>query len=173
MMNNLQMYEALKNLTGWELVDGFSVGGFEYMGFSKMNSHKLIIISSQMETVYDCEDKSLTEMVADIDEKEFVAISDLFPDEIIPIATYWGGSMPHETAQGERVEISYYGEHVISGKELKYQQIQFIDKSGDRNLIYDNYPCYVCGFSYDGNYFALADDGGVMIIRRKDRIEIK
>ena len=36
-----------------------------------------------------------------------------------------------------------------------------------RNLIYDNYPCYVCGFSSDGNNFALADDGGVVIIRRK------
>ena len=121
-----------------------------------------------METVFDCEDKSLTETEISIDEKEYVVMCDALPDEIIPIASYWGGSLPHETAQGERVEISYYGDHVTtSGKELRFQKIHFIDESGNKKLIYDSYPCYVCGFSNDGKYFALADDGGLAIIRRR------
>ncbi|MCR4792897.1 MAG: hypothetical protein K5871_09105 [Lachnospiraceae bacterium] len=137
------------------------------MGFSTVNSNKLIIISSQMETVFDCDDKSLTETEINIDEKEYVAVCDHFPDEVIPIASCWGGSLPHKTVRGDCVDIEYYGEHEISGKKLRYQKIYLLDESGNRNLIYDNYPCYVCGFSSDGNYFALADDGGVVIIRRK------
>ena len=162
------MHEALKNLNSWEFVDSFSVGGFEYMGFGGADNKKLIIISSQRETVFDCEDKSLIEISAAIDENEYVAMCDLFPDEIIPIASYWGGSLPHETSEGDRVEISYYGDHVTEyGKELRFQKIYLTDSMGNRDLIYDNYPCYVCGFSRDGRYFALADDGGVVIIRRR------
>lgn len=45
-MNNIQMCEMLKKLNEWEFVDAFSVGGFEYMGFSNVSPNKLIIISS-------------------------------------------------------------------------------------------------------------------------------
>lgn len=167
-MNNIQMCEMLKKLNEWEFVDAFSVGGFEYMGFSGVSPNKLIIISSQKETVFDCDNKSMSEIEIDIDEKEYFAICDIFPDEIIPIASYWGGSLPHKTVQGDYIEMKYYGDHVTSsGKKLRFQKIYLIDKSGCRNLIYDNYPCYVCGFSSDGKNFALADDGGVVIIRRK------
>ena len=168
MINSIQMSEVLKTLNNWGFVDSFSVGGFEYMGFSEKKPNKLIIISSQKETVYDCDNKSLTEAGIDIDEKEYTAMCDLFPDEIIHIASYWGGSLPHSTPQGDQVEISYYGDHVTSmGKELRLQKIYFVDGTGNKTLIYDDYPCYVCGFSHDGKYFALADDGGLTVIRRK------
>ena len=165
-MNCIQVCEALKSIKGWEFVDSFSVGGFEYMGFSNNNSNKLIIISSQRNTIFDCVDGSITDIDAEFDEKEFVAITDMLPDEYIPIAGAYGGQMSHKTSQGERVEISYHDKHIASGKELQSQQIEFVDRFGAENIIYDNYPSYVCGFSYDGNSFALADDGGVYILRR-------
>lgn len=43
------MCEMFKKLNEWEFVDAFSVGGFEYMGFSNVSPNKLIIISSQKE----------------------------------------------------------------------------------------------------------------------------
>ena len=52
----------------WEFVDVFLVGGFEYMGFSNVSPNKLIIISSQKETVFDCDNKSLSEIEIDIDD---------------------------------------------------------------------------------------------------------
>ena len=166
MMNNIQEAEAMKSLKDWKLVGSFAVGGFAYMGFSKSDSNKLIVLSEQRETVFDCKDGSITDINAVFDEKEFVAVTDDIPDEYIPIAGAYGGLMPHDTALGEKVEISYYGTHVISGKQLKYQKIVFTDRSGNETVIYDNYPSYVCGFSQDGNSFALADDGGIIVIRR-------
>ena len=166
MMNSFQMSEAMKNLNEWKLVGSFSVGGFEYMGFSNIDSNKLIIISSQRETIFDCEDGSITDIDVIFDEKEFVAVTEVLPDECIQIAGTYGGQMPHKTLQGERVEVSYHDKHIVSGKELQLQQIVFVDRFGTEKIIYDNYPSYVCGFSYDGNSFALADDGGVYILRR-------
>ena len=166
MMNSIQINEAMKNLKEWELIGSFSVGGFEYMGFSNNNSNKLIIISSQRNTIFDCEDGSITDIDAEFDEKELVAITDMLSDEYIPIAGAYGGQMPHKAPQGERVEVSYHNRHIVSGKELQLQQIVFVDRFGAENIIYDNYPSYVCGFSYDGNSFALADDGGVYVLRR-------
>lgn len=168
MMNNIQTSEAMKNLKEWNLVGSFSVGGFDYMGFSESDSNKLIIISSQRETIFDCKDESITDIEAVFDEKEFVAVTDALPDEYIPIAGAYGGNLSHNTIQGDRIEIFYYGTHFISGKVLKLQQILFIDRFGNEQKIYDNYPSYVCGFSNDGNSFALVDDGGICILRRKN-----
>lgn len=113
MMNNIQTSEAMKNLKEWNLVGSFSVGGFDYMGFSESDSNKLIIISSQRETIFDCKDESITDIKAVFDETEFVAVTDALPDEYILIAG-------------------------------------------------------ACGFSNDGNSFALVDDGGICILRRKN-----
>ena len=39
-MNNIQTSEALKNLKEWKTAGCFSVGGFDYMGFSESDSNK-------------------------------------------------------------------------------------------------------------------------------------
>lgn len=166
-MNYKQMHEAMESLNEWKLITSFTVGGFDYLGFSRNNPHKLLIISGQKDTVFDCKDKSITEAVIAIDEKEFVALCDLLPDEEIPIAGSYGGSISHKTKQGERVEIINHDPHVLSGKELIYQKIDFIERNGNRTTIFDSYPAYVFGFSCDGNYFVLADDGALWILKRK------
>jgi hypothetical protein len=77
-----------------------------------MLERKLIIISSQRKTIFECEDGSISDIDAEFDEKELVAITDMLPDEYIPIASAYGGQMSHKTLQGERVEISYHDKHV-------------------------------------------------------------
>lgn len=159
--------DVLNKIENWEWITSFSVGGFEYTGFVESDSSKLIIISSQEETIYDIKEKRLIEINAEIDEINHMAICDMFPDEMINIAGEYGGKLSLETKQGEKIQISNYGTHVISGKELHYQKIDFIDMNGNTKTIYDSYPAYICGFSNDGNSFVLAEDGGVHIIRRK------
>lgn len=167
MLNYEQMRAAIATLKDWELVSSFTVGGFDYMGFSVSEPYKLLILSGQRDTVYDCSLKRLVDAEVIVDEKTFIAMCDLLPDEFIPIAGSYGGSIPHETAQGERVEITYHDPHTVSGKELIYQQIEFVDLAGNRTVIFDSYPSYVCGFSSDGNYFALADDGALWVLKRR------
>lgn len=45
-------------------------------------------------------------------------------------------------------------------------EVTFISSQGKEIVIFWNYSAYICGFSYDGNYFVLADDGGVTVIKR-------
>ena len=35
------------------------------------------------------------------------------------------------------------------------------DLDNQKTQIYDRYDAYICGFSGDGNYFVLSDDGGI------------
>lgn len=167
MLNCTGMVEAMKRLKSWEFITSFAVGGFGCMGFSKQKPNMLLIVSDQMETVYDSEAKSLIETEAAVDWKEYTAICELMPDEMIDVAAEWGGSLPQETPDGDRIVISLYGDHEISGKILRFQKIEFIEADGSSEIIYDSYPSYTCGFSLDGRSFALADDGGIYILRKR------
>ena len=77
MFLNCELCEALKSLKDWTLVGSFAVGGFEYMGFSISDSNKLIVISSDRETVFDSRDGSITDIEAVIDETKFQAMVDI------------------------------------------------------------------------------------------------
>ena len=44
--------------------------------------------------------------------------------------------------------------------------ITFILNQSDKIKVYENYGAYICGFSYDGNYFVIANDGGIIVIKR-------
>ncbi len=75
--------DVLNKIENWEWITSFSVGGFEYAGFVDSDSSKLIIISSQKETIYDIKEKRLIEINAEIDEINHMAICDMFPDEMM------------------------------------------------------------------------------------------
>ncbi len=47
LMNYDESIRACQHIDGWKFVTSFSVGGFEWLGFSKKISNKMIIISSQ------------------------------------------------------------------------------------------------------------------------------
>lgn len=51
MMNSMESLEALKKIDDWDIITNFSVGGFEWLGFSKEEPNKLICISSQKTTI--------------------------------------------------------------------------------------------------------------------------
>ena len=94
---------ACKNIDDWKFVTSFSVGGFEWAGFSKENPNKLIIISSQKTTILDCDNGKLENCIVDYDEEELIAFCDKLPSEAILIAGQYGGKFPEVTNQGERI----------------------------------------------------------------------
>lgn len=51
LMKYNESIRACQYIDGWKLVTSFSVGGFEWLGFSKEISNKMIIISSQKTTI--------------------------------------------------------------------------------------------------------------------------
>ena len=66
--------KACQNIEGWKFVTSFSVGGFEWLGFSKERPNKMIIISSQKTTILDCNSGELENCSIDYDEDELIAM---------------------------------------------------------------------------------------------------
>lgn len=157
-MNYDESIQVCQHIDGWKLVTSFSVGGFEWLGFSKENPNKMIIISSQKTTILDCDNGTLENCTIDYDEEELIAICDQLPNEQIFIAGEYGGRLPDTTDKGERVLIQETNEHIMT--------ITFILNQSKKVKVYENCGAYICGFSYDGNYFVIASDGGIIVIKR-------
>ena len=149
---------ACKNIYGWEFVTSFSIGGFEWMGFSKESLNKMIIISSQKSTILDCNNGKLENCIIEYDEEELIAICDKLLNEQILIAGQYGGELPETTKQGEQVLIQETSEHI--------RTVTFIYNKEKKIKIFENYGPYICGFSYDGNYFMIVDDAGIIVLKR-------
>lgn len=158
LMNYDESIRACQHIDGWKFVTSFSVGGFEWLGFSKKISNKMIIISSQKTTILDCDNGKIENCMIDYDEEELIAIRDKLPDEQILIAGEYGGNLPDTTNKGERVLIQKTKEYITT--------ITFIPGQSDEIKVYENYGAYICGFSYDGKYFVIANDGGIIVIKR-------
>ena len=103
---------ACKNIDDWKFVTSFSVGGFEWAGFSKENPNKLIIISSQKTTILDCDNGKLENCIVDYDEEELIAFCDKLPSEAILIAGQYGGKFSEVTNQGEQIIIQETTEYI-------------------------------------------------------------
>lgn len=159
MMNFQDNLEAFKQIDDLELVTSFSFGGFQWLGFSKEQPNKMLCISSQKATILNCENGILEECNVEYDEMELIAICDKLLNEEISIAGQYGGELPLTTSRGEQVIIQETEEHIMT--------IFFVSARDAKRKVYWNYSAYICGFSYNGNYFVLADDGGILVMKRK------
>lgn len=149
---------ACKNIDDWKFVTSFSVGGFEWAGFSKENPNQLIIISSQKTTILDCDNGKLENCIADYDEEELIAFCDKLPSEAILIAGQYGGKFPEVTNQREQIIIQETTQYI--------RTVTFISNQNKKTKIFESYGLYICGFSYNGDYFMIADDGGIIVLKR-------
>ena len=148
---------ACKKIDGWKFVTSFSVGGLEWLGFSKESLNKMIIISSQKSTILDCSNGKLEDCTIGYDEEELIALCDKLSNEQISIAGQYGGELPEITKQGEQVLIQETNEHI--------KIVTFYD-SNQKIKIFESYGLYTCGFSYDDNYFMIANDAGIIVLKR-------
>ena len=157
--------KSLDKLNGWEVACEFSVGGFLDMGFSEFESGKLLCISSQYAAVIDCETGEKARCECEYDECNKTAVCDLLPDETIKLCSVWSGGKRLESRQGESVRI-ISTEESVKGKIIQKDQVMF--RTGNREVcIYDSYSIYSCTFCVRGDYFALACDGGVTVLKRR------
>lgn len=145
-------------LADWEPVREFVAGGLEWVGFSKVDTRKLLCISSQKTTVIDCFSGEILECCCEYDEEAAIAYCDELPDEEIGIAGYYGRKLPDRSAQGDRVCVN---------QENSITTVLFSSAQGEKSVIFRNYGFYACGFSYDGEYFVFAQDAGVTVLRRR------
>jgi len=151
--------KACEDISGWQLAASFSVGGFEWLAFSEKQQGKMMIISSQRTTVVDCENGQITDCETVFDEQELTAYCDLLSDEELHLSGQFGGELPHSAPSGEKVTVRTNDKHIM--------QIFFTAADDRTTQIYDRYDAYICGFSGDGNYFVLADDSGILILKKK------
>ena len=156
----------LDRLKDWEVACEFSVGGYIDMGFSELQSGKLLCISSQYAAVIDCDtgEKKLCE--CEYDEWRRTAVCDQLPDEIVKLcSSIWSGGKRLESRQGESVRIITI-EESVGGKIIRKDQVIF--RTGKQEVcIYHSCSIYNCTFCVRGDYFTLACDGGVTVLKRR------
>lgn len=168
-MNILDQEESMARIKGWSMVTSFSVGGFLYFGFSSKYPDKILIVSSQKDTILDCGTGMLHDCEAEIDEENHIAFCDLLADDFFKIYGQYGGDISQQTKEGESVFFKILGSHKVGDKELQIQQVSFVDRNKEHVVIHRGYLIYTCGFTLDGNYFVFADDGGIFVLKRQTK----
>lgn len=153
------MWIDCNKLADWELVKEIVVSGLEWVGFSKVNTRKLLCISSQKTTIIDCFSGEVFECSSEYDEEATIAYCDELPNEEISIAGYYVGKIPDSSVQGDSVSIN---------KENFITTVLFSSAQGNKSMIFCNYGFYTCSFSYDGKYFVFAQDAGVTVLKRNN-----
>ncbi len=148
----------------WIKTADFSVGGLLWIGFSKKQTNKLICISSQYSSLVDCDTGEIVKCDVDYDEEDCVAISSCFPNEVIDIYGQYGGCPILNSKNDEKIIIQTQ-EEKYGDKTVIRVKICFVTPDS-KIKIYDNYGYYTCSFSSCGNYFVLADDGGITVLKR-------
>lgn len=157
----------LDRLKDWEVACEFSVGGFIDMGFSELESGKLLCISSQYAAVIDCNTGEKVRCECEYDEWRRIAVCSQLQDETVKLCSVWSGGKRLESRQGESVRI-ITTEESVGGKIRRKDQVMFCTERQEV-CIYDSYSIYNCTFCVRGDYFALACDGGVTVLKRKTK----
>ncbi|MCM1193060.1 MAG: hypothetical protein NC123_01955 [Butyrivibrio sp.] len=152
------MQITVDGLTNWECVGELSVGGLEWVGFSKEHCNKLLCISSQRCTLMDCKTGIIDECDCEYDEVTHTALCSLLPDDVIYISGQYGGKILHSTQKRDKVRIEIHADNRTS--------VYFANDSQFETIIFNDYGFYTCGFSYDGEYFVFAQDAGITLLRR-------
>lgn len=102
----LHMWIDYSKIADYQVVKEVVVGGLEWIGFSKVDTSKLLCISSQMTSLIDCCSGEYIQCDCDYDEESQIAYCDKLPDEEIEIAGQYGGKLPADSTQGEKISIN-------------------------------------------------------------------
>lgn len=153
------MWIDISGLKEWQLTIEKTVGGFEWLGFSKKSPAKMLCISYDKSTIFDCSNGNIENCNINLYEERSIAICDKLPGEEINLSGQYGGEISQTTSKGDKVQIETSPDFITT--------VTFISSKKKRNVIYSDYGFYTCGFSYDGRYFVFAQDAGLTILKRK------
>ena len=84
---------------GWEKIT-FAVGGLMYIGFSDINTEKLVVISSQGQSIINCRTDEKIYCEENYDENDLITRVEEFGDEALSIAGEGGGGLRWHSKDG-------------------------------------------------------------------------
>ena len=149
---------------GWEK-ETVAVGGLMYLGFSNLQTEKLVVISSQRQSVIDCRTGEKIFCEENCDEEDLIACAGPLGDELVSIAGIGGGGLRKFSRSGDSLDRAapfWPREQVIFMPQYTiWQQHPEVC-----TVIFDDYEPLAFGFSRCGNYMAVATSSEVDIFRR-------
>lgn len=149
---------------GWEK-ETFAVGGLMYIGFSNVQTEKLVVISSQGQSVIDCRTWEKVYCEENCDEEDLIACAEPLGDELVPIAGMGGGGLRRFSRSGDgldRAAPCWPREQII----FMPRYASWYEHPEACTVIFDDYAPLAFGFSRCGNYMAVATSSEVDIFRR-------
>lgn len=149
---------------GWQEFS-FAVGGLLYIGFSETYTEKLICISSQRQSLIDCETGAKVYCDENYDEHNLIACAQELGDEIVPIAGIGGGGLRLCSEAGdflERIAPYWPQEQVI----FMPKYASWYSKPEQCSVIFEDYEIRACGFSRCGRYMAACSASDLKIFRK-------
>jgi len=149
---------------GWERTL-FAVGGLMYLGFSNLQTEKLIVTSAQGQRVIDCRAGEKTRCDGNYDADDLIALAGGLGEELVPIAGEEGGGLRR---------CSKAGDSLVSAAPLwPKEQIIFMPEfalwheSPEKcTVIFDGYEIKAFGFSRCGAYMAVGSADTLAIFKR-------
>ena len=150
---------------GWEK-ETLAVGGLMYLGFSNLQTEKLVVISSQRQSVIDCGTGEKTCCEENYDEQDLIACAEPLGDELIPIAGLEGGGLRRSSPAGDGLYLAapfWPREQII----FMPQYVSWWYQNPERcTVIFDDYGVLAWGFSRCGDYLAIGTSSDLHIFRR-------
>lgn len=150
--------------SGWEC-HKMAVGGLMYVGFSEVDTEKLICISSQGQSVINCNTMKKSYCTEDYDENNLTACAEELGDEIVKIAGLMGGGLRTGSKEGnllQKISPSWPKEQIIFCPAF---QSPFIAPEKCLN-VFEDYEIRAYGFSKCGNYFIIATSSDLIIYKK-------
>ena len=152
---------------GWESTT-LAIGGLMYIGFSDVQTEKLICISSQAQSIINCKTMKKTYCDENYDENDLVACAEELGDEIIKIAGDMGGGLRRYSKEGislQKISPYWPKEQIIFCPNF-YSPYNVPDKCYN---IFEDYGVKAYGFSKCGRYFVIATTSDLIIYKRIEK----
>ncbi|MGH1543719.1 MAG: hypothetical protein ACRBHB_25190 [Arenicella sp.] len=175
LINLLEHVKAEKHPNGWRHVTSIAVGGLLSVGFSKVETHLLLVISSSGRGLIDSSTGNKIER--DYEEYEGLDEWDLtckgigtVQDETITICGLNGGGLPQSNSAGETLEVvspNWPEQDLILCREHKCSLID--GHQSYCNKIYTEH-LRGFGFSWCGNYIVAACGSDFDIWQRIEKL---
>ena len=149
---------------GWEKTT-YAVGGLMYVGFSNVRTEKLVVISSQGQSVIDCKTGSKTYCTENYDEGDLIALAEELGDEIVPIAGEGGGGLRRYSNDGNTlisVAPFWPAEKIVFMPNYTLYTLN----PEKCTIIFEDYEIKTFGFSKCGNYMAVCNSHTLDIFKK-------
>lgn len=152
---------------GWEKTV-YAVGSLMYLGFSYVQTEKLIVISSQKQSVIDCRTNTKLPSSGSYDEDELIALDDILGDEIVPLAGDAGGGLRRFSKEGNM--LTAIAPYWPMSKIIFMPHFALYTLYPEKcTVIHEDYEIKAFGFSQCSNYLAIGTADSLVLLRKEQK----